>query len=67
MGIALEKLLSYTGNKYIFSRAAMQAIEKIENMEDSQENEKEKIVIKTLNYMLSDKIKFKYLHEKESE
>jgi hypothetical protein len=69
LGISLDKLLSYTGNKYIFSKATMKAIEKIDNVEDDQENEneKEKIVIRTLNYVLNDKIKFKYLNGKEEE
>ena len=64
MGVSLDKLLSYTGNKYILSKAAMKAIEKIGNIKDYQENKDEKIVIETLNYILNEKIKFQYLNKK---
>ena len=67
MGISLDKLLSYKGNKYVFSRAAMKAIEKMGNIKDLEEYEKddEKVVIKTLNYILNEKIKFQYNNENE--
>ncbi len=63
MGVALDKLLSYNENKYIFSKAAMKAIEKMSNVKDYEEGE-EKIVIKTLNLLLEGKIKFDYDAEK---
>ena len=67
MAIGLDKLLSFEGNKYIFSKAAMEAIEKIGNLKEYHEdlNIDEKLVVKTLNYILDDKIKFKYTKEKE--
>jgi len=62
VGVSLEKLLSFSGNKYIFSKATMKAIEKISNLKNAEKEipETDKIVIKVLNLMLEDKIKFVY-------
>jgi hypothetical protein len=58
--LLLDKLLSFVGNKYIFSRAAMKTIDKIANVKEYKEEENEKIVIKALNLMLDDKVKYNY-------
>jgi hypothetical protein len=65
--VSLDKLLSFNGNKYVFAKAAMKAIDKINNVKEYKEEENEKIVIKTLNLMLDDKIKFEYLIPKNKE
>ena len=69
MSVILEKLLSISGNKYIFSKAAMEAIEKVGNLKEYREDmdTEEKIVVKTLNYILNGKIKFQYLNDTEKE
>ncbi len=64
MQVTLDKLLSFNGNKYIFAKAAMKAIDKIANVKDYKEEENEKVVIKALNLVLSDKVKFEYLADK---
>jgi hypothetical protein len=58
--VLLDKLLSFTGNKYIFSKAAMKTIDKINNVKEYKEEENEKIVIKALNLMLEEKVKYVY-------
>lgn len=42
----------------------MKAIDKIANVKDYKEEENEKVVIKALNLVLSDKVKFEYLADK---
>jgi hypothetical protein len=63
--VSLDKLLSFNGNKYVFAKAAMKTIEKIANVKEYKEEENEKIVIKALNLVLDDKVKFEYLIDKE--
>ena len=60
MQLSLNKLLSYGGNKYIFALASMKAIDKMVNLKEYQPEENEKIVIKALNLLLDDEIKFEY-------
>ncbi len=60
MQVSLDKLLSFNGNKYVFSKATMKTIEKIANVKEYKQEENEKIVIKALNLMLDDKVKFEY-------
>ena len=69
MSVVLEKLLSYNGNKYIFSKAAMEAIDKIGNLKEYREDmdTEGKIVVKTLNFILEEKVKFQYLYDPEKE
>ncbi|MBN2040976.1 MAG: hypothetical protein JW864_13105 [Spirochaetes bacterium] len=69
MSVILEKLLSYNGNKYIFSKAAMEAIDKIGNLKEYREDmdTEGKIVVKILNFLLEEKIKFQYLKDMEEE
>jgi hypothetical protein len=59
--VSLDKLLSFIGNKYVFAKAAMKTIDKIANVKEYKEEENEKIVIKALNLVLDDKVKFEYL------
>ena len=65
MQVSLNKLLSIKENKYIFSKAVMKAIEKIGNVKDYHLEENEKVVIKTLNLILDDKIKYYLVANKE--
>ena len=65
MQVSLNKLLSIKENKYVFSKAVMKAIEKIGNVKDYRLEENEKVVIKTLNLILEDKIKYYLVDNKE--
>ncbi|MBN2402525.1 MAG: hypothetical protein JXN64_08995 [Spirochaetes bacterium] len=67
MQVSLDKLLSFNGNKYVFSKAAMKTIEKIANVKGYKEEENQKIVIKALNLMLEEKVKFEYIAGKAEE
>ena len=68
MIIPLDKLLRYNRNKYIFSRAIMEAVEKIGNMKTFPEDEsKWKVVPHVLRLMLDEKVKFEYHEESEPE
>ena len=58
MIIPLDKLLTYDGNKYIFSKAAMAVVEKIGNLKEYPEDDKSwKVVPNILNLTLNEKIK----------
>ncbi|MBP7737897.1 MAG: hypothetical protein KA369_18100 [Spirochaetes bacterium] len=66
MIIPIDKLLTYNKNKYIFSRAIMEAVEKIGNMKAFPEDEtKWKVVPNILKLMLNNDIKF--IHNEEAE
>ena len=65
MQLSLNKLLSYSGNKYIFAKASMKAIDKMVNIKEYQPEENEKVVLKALNLLLDDKIKFEVKIDKE--
>ncbi|MBN1497814.1 MAG: hypothetical protein JXA07_13645 [Spirochaetes bacterium] len=68
MIIPLDKLLRYNRNKYIFSRAIMEAVEKIGNMKTFPEDEsKWKVVPHVLRLMLDEKVKFEYREESDQE
>ncbi|MFH0974646.1 MAG: hypothetical protein V1874_02565 [Spirochaetota bacterium] len=67
MQVSLDKLLSFNENKYVFAKAAMKAIEKINNVKEYKQEENEKIVIKVLNLVLDSKIKFYRINQKENE
>jgi hypothetical protein len=65
--VSLDKLLSFNGNKYVFSKATMKTIDKIANVKEYKQEENEKIVIKALNLMLDDTVKFEYQIPKDKE
>lgn len=68
MIIPLDKLLTYNKNKYIFSRAVMEAVEKIGNMRSFPDDEsKWKVVPNIMKLMLNNDIKFIYNEEQEQE
>ncbi len=68
MIIPHDKLLVYGGNRYIFSRAAMEAVEKIGNIKSYPENEsKWKVVPNILYLMLNENLHFQFKEEKEEE
>lgn len=59
MIISLDKLLSYSGNRYIFTKSAMQAVEKLGNIKSYPERDKNwKVVPNLLQLMLDEKIKY---------
>lgn len=68
MIIPLDKLLRYNKNKYIFSRANMEAVEKIGNMRKFPEDEtKWKVVPNILRLMLDDDLRFDYHEDADQE
>ncbi len=68
MIIPLDKLLRYNTNKYIFTRATMEAIEKIGNIKKfPTDDTKWKVVPHVLNLVLSEDVKFIYTKEPETE
>ena len=65
MIIPLDKLLLYGGNKYIFTKAAMAAVEKIGNMKKYPEEDSSwKVVPNILKLVLDEEVQFEY-HEEE--
>lgn len=68
MIIPLDKLLTYNKNKYIFSRASMEAVEKIGNMRSFPEDDsKWKVVPNILKLMLNNDVKFIHNEEPDKE
>ncbi|MBN2079374.1 MAG: hypothetical protein JW838_10430 [Spirochaetes bacterium] len=68
MIIPLSKLLVYGSNKYIFTRACMDAVEKIGNMRKYPQDEtKWKVVPHILKLTLEEDVKFHYRGEGEEE
>jgi len=66
--IPLDKLLTYNKNKYIFSRASMEAVEKIGNMRSFPEDDsKWKVVPNILKLMLNNDVKFIHNEEPDKE
>lgn len=66
MIIPLSKLLVYGGNKYIFTRACMDAVEKIGNMRKyPQDDSKWKVVPHILRLSLDGDFKFEYRGNEE--
>lgn len=64
MIIPLDKLMRYSGNRYVFTKANMQAIDKIANIKDyPEENLNWKVVPNILEAVLDEKIRFSYDHE----
>ncbi len=60
MIIPLDKLLTYRENKYVFTRAAINSVDRIGNMSVYPENEESwKVVPNILRLVLDDKIQFK--------
>ena len=67
MIIPLHKLLTLKGNKYVFTKATMSAVEKIGNMKDYPEDNKSwKVVPNILKLTLDERIKYDF-EEKEEE
>lgn len=61
MIIPLDKLMKYNENKYVFTRAAMDAVDKISNLRDyPEENLNWKVVPNILKRVLDENIKFNY-------
>ena len=59
MIIPLDKLIRYSGNKYVFTRATMQAVDKIANIRNyPEDNLNWKVVPNVLKAMLDEDIKF---------
>jgi hypothetical protein len=66
--IPLDKLLRYNTNKYIFTRATMEAVEKIGNIKKFPTDEsKWKVVPNILRLVLSEDVKFEFHPELEEE
>lgn len=60
MIIPLDKLLTYRENKYIFTRAAMNSVDRIGNMNIYPENEESwKVVPNILKIMLEERVQFR--------
>lgn len=59
MIIPLQKLHDFTGNKYVFTRAAMMAVEKIENIRNYPEEDiRWKVIPNILKMVLNGEIKY---------
>ena len=68
MIIPLDKLLRYNSNKYIFTRATMESVEKIGNIRKFPTDEsKWKVVPHVLRLVLQEDVKFIYMKETEEE
>lgn len=61
MIIPLDKLLTYNGNKYIFTKATMATVERIGNIKEYPEDDISwKVVPNILKLVLDETIKFHY-------
>ncbi len=61
MIIPMDKLVVYNSNKYIFTRAAMKAVDKVTNIKDyPEENYNWKVVPNVLKLVLNSDIKLVY-------
>ena len=61
MIIPLDKLLRYNSNKYIFTRATMESVEKIGNIRKFPDDEsKWKVVPHILRLVLQEDVKFDF-------
>ncbi|MBN1531665.1 MAG: hypothetical protein JXA20_03300 [Spirochaetes bacterium] len=68
MIIPLNKLLTFSGNKYIFTRASMVTVEKIGNIKEYPEDEsKWKVVPNILRLMLDETIHYQCLEHTNAE
>jgi len=68
MIIPLDKLLAFSGNKYVFSKAAMKVVEKIANIKDYPENDISwKVVPIFLKLTLQGAIHYEYDAQKDNE
>ena len=61
MIIPLDKLLIYSNNKYVFTKAVMKAVDKVANIDDYPESDHNwKVVPNVLKLVLEEKIRFQY-------
>ena len=61
MIIPLDKLMKYSQNKYVFTKATMRAVDKISNIKDyPEENINWKVVPNILKIMLDEEVRFIY-------
>ncbi|NLV68764.1 MAG: hypothetical protein GXY14_13925 [Spirochaetes bacterium] len=61
MIIPLDKLLIYSNNKYVFTKAVMKAVDKVANINDYPESDHNwKVVPNVLKLSLEEKIRFLY-------
>lgn len=59
MIIPLDKLLFYSGNKYVFTKAAMRSVDKVLNIKDYPDSDTSwKVVPNILKLILDDDINF---------
>jgi hypothetical protein len=66
--IPLDKLLRYNSNKYIFTRATMESVEKIGNIRKFPDDEsKWKVVPHVLRLVLQEDVKFIFNKEAAEE
>jgi hypothetical protein len=66
--IPLDKLLRYNSNKYIFTRATMESVEKIGNIRKFPDDDtKWKVVPNILRLVLQEDVKFVYNKPTEEE
>ncbi|HOO71867.1 MAG TPA: hypothetical protein PK926_08890 [Spirochaetota bacterium] len=66
MIIPLDKLLAYNGNKYVFSKASMKAVEKIANIKHYPEDDISwKVVPNILKLTLNETIHYVYHDQAE--
>jgi hypothetical protein len=66
--IPLDKLLRYNTNKYIFTRATMETVEKIGNIKKfPTDDTKWKVVPNVLQLVLQEDVKFIFTKEPEEE
>lgn len=61
MIIPLDKLMKYSGNRYVFAKAGMQIVDKIANIKNyPEDNLNWKVVPNVLKAMLDENVHFTY-------
>ncbi len=68
MLISLDKLMKYAENRYVFTKAGMEAVDRVKNMDDYPESDVTwKVVPNVLKLMLDEKLQFDYSPEEQPE
>lgn len=68
MLISLDKLMKYSENRYVFTKAGMEAVDKVKNMDDYPESDDTwKVVPNVLKLLLDEKLHFSYVPEEQPE
>ncbi len=68
MIIPLDKLLMRNDNKYVFTKALMKAVDKLDNIKDyPEENRNWKVVPNIMRMFINGELKYKFIEQEKEE